>query len=405
MVPRMRVVLGFVLLVGCGGGSGFSGTGTPEQAIAGAGEGQHVVITGQVHTVTFDSQQKAARKAQLAAYPNLADLRTIEAVLEQTDEERRGLVHAFDDTGASYPRLTDRYVLLRTAKPDGITQGETSFSPANLRDAWVLGVHLPDLAPGVDMPEVGATIRVTGTFKHVTWNQRELELPIVDDATIEVVDGPPPLAGMGATCSLDQQCSARLICDRTAKQCAPPPREIYWADPFHDVNGACATDADCPLGQVCDPSYTMTTTGTHPVHYFAAADAGKHICRLAPGATVASQCPRIYTTRDLSGGRFVAGKEVCIRAKLLVATVADDQDTHDQMVIDEPIPYPTADAQYHFFGSTTENGPIYKDPALPGGPIADPVEGQEVIAIGTYRYDPDHGWYEVHPVKAYLPPP
>jgi hypothetical protein len=46
---------------------------------------------------------------------------------------------------------------------------------------------------------------------------------------------------------------------------------------------------------------------------------------------------------------------------------------------------------------------MYKNPALPGGAIVDPQPDQEVIAIGTYRYDPDHGWYEVHPVKAYFP--
>src|SRR5258706_16468186 len=100
---RSVVVLSLPLLVVACGGSSFSGTGTPEQAAAGASDGQHVVITGQVHTVTYDSTQKAARKAMLASYPNLHDVRAIEALLEQTDEERRGLVHAFDDAGAGYP--------------------------------------------------------------------------------------------------------------------------------------------------------------------------------------------------------------------------------------------------------------------------------------------------------------
>ena len=75
------------------------------------------------------------------------------------------------------------------------------------------------------------------------------------------------------------------------------------------------------------------------------------------------------------------------------------------MHVDEPIPYPIDDIAYDLFGGTTENGPPYKDPTLPGGAVADPAVDQEVIAVGTYRYDPDHGWYEVHPVKAYLPPP
>ena len=102
--------------------------------------------------------------------------------------------------------------------------------------------------------------------------------------------------------------------------------------------------------------------------------------------------------------RFVTGKEICVRATLLAPTAAEDGDTHDQVVVDEPIPYPTDDIHYELFGATTENGPIYKDPTLPGGPVADPVAGQEFVAVGTYRYDPDHGWHEIHPVKAYFPP-
>jgi hypothetical protein len=171
------------------------------------------------------------------------------------------------------------------------------------------------------------------------------------------------------------------------------------------VNGACDTDADCPLGQVCDPTYAIAATGNYSAHYFTTPDVGRHLCVLQPGATLASQCPRIYTTRDLAGGRFITGKEVCVRGKLLQPVPADDRDTHDQMYVDEPIPYPTDDIAYHLFGATTENSPMYKDPALPGGPVVDPVQEQEVVAVGTYRYDPDHGWYEVHPVKGYFPPP
>jgi hypothetical protein len=113
----------------------------------------------------------------------------------------------------------------------------------------------------------------------------------------------------------------------------------------------------------------------------------------------------VYTTRDLVGARFVTGKEICVRVKSLANTQADDGDTHAQMQVDEPIPYPTADIAYHLFGGCTEVGPVHKDPALPGGPVLDPQPNDEWIAIGTYRYDPDHGWYEVHPVKAYLPVP
>jgi len=384
--------LAYLTLVACGGG-GFSGTGTPEQVIDGASDGQQVDVTGDVFAVTYESTPVAAR------FVDLGD------VMLQDDEELRGQVHAFDDTNARYPRTTDRYILIRTVVPPGVAIDDPAFSPNNLAAAWGLGIHLPDLAPGEAMPEIGATVHVTGTFRRVTWNQREIQLPIVDDAVIDSSGGPPDLAAMGASCTLDQACSARLVCDRATSTCQVPPREIYWADPFHDVNGACSTDTDCPLGQVCDLASTIGGTGEFGAHYFVSVDVGRHLCRLAPAAaTVAAQCPRIYTTRDLVGGRFVTGKEVCVRATLFVGVHAEDNDTHDQMRVDEPIPYPTADGQYQSFGATTENAPMYKDPALPGGPVLDPIEGQEVIAIGTYRYDPDHGWYEVHPVKAYLAP-
>jgi hypothetical protein len=288
--------------------------------------------------------------------------------------------------------------------PDGITNGQPGFTPGKLAAAWGLGVHLTDIDPAVPLPEIDAVVRVTGTVHHITWNGREVTLPIVEPTQIDVISGRLAQLGPGATCALDQACNERLVCDRATHTCQPPPREIYWADPWHDVNGACDTDADCPLGQTCDQSYAIVATGAFRANYFPTTDPGRHLCRLVAGATVASQCPHIYTTRDLAGARFVTGKEICVRATLLTNTLANDGDTHDQMFVDEPIPYPIDDSDYHSFGATTENGPPYKDPAQPAGAIPDPQVGQEVIAIGTYRYDPDHGWHEVHPVKAYLAP-
>ena len=391
------IPLAVVLAASCG--DNVLGTLTPEQAGAQV-DGSKVVVVGSVHTVTWDSTQTAMRRRELAAHAG-----DLEWIREQDDEEARGLRHANDDAGAKYPRTPDHYILIRSQVPPGITFGQPDFTPGSLAAAWTLGIHVTDIDPAAPLPEVGATVRVTGTVHRIAWNQRELLLPIVEPTQLDLVDGPPPLAGPGEACTLDQACNARLVCDRASQTCMPPPREIYWADPFHDVNGACDTDADCPLGQTCDPGYTMVATGTFKVNYFASTDVGRHVCRLVPGATVKSQCPRIYTTRDLAGARFVTGKEICVRATLLLSTLATDGDTHDQTVVDEPIPYPTDDVAYHLFGATTENGPPYKDPAAPAGAIPDPAVGQEVIAIGTYRYDPDHGWHEVHPVKAYLPPP
>lgn len=391
--------MGVVALAACG--DSFNGSGTPEQVIAGAKDGQKVEATGEVFAVTWDSTQSRARKALLAAHND-----EIEFVLEQEDEAKRAIVHAYDDGDAKYPRTTDHYVLIRSVKPAGITMGEPGFTPGKLVEAWGLGVHLTVVDGDHPLPEVGSHVKVTGTFRRITWNQRELQVPIIDEPTITIVDGPPALGGRGDACALDQACNAQLVCDRASKTCVPPPREIYWSDPWRDVNGACDTDADCPLGQVCDASYTVASTGPYAANYFKIEDIGRHVCTLAPGmATIAAQCPRVYTTRDLIGARFATGKEICVKVRSLANTQADDRDTHAQMQVDEPIPYPTADIAYQLFGGCTEVNPIQKDPALPGGPVLDPEPNVDLIAIGTYRYDPDHGWYEVHPVKAYLPAP
>ena len=385
-------------LVGCS-----SSKVTPESVATGGKDGDHVEVTGEVHAITFDTTRAAAKRVKMAAHRD-----SIEWVLEQDDEEAMGRAPSTAEASGDYLRTDDRYILIRSIKPEGITFQEPGFNANRLVEAWGLAVHAPPLGPGDELPEVGATIKVTGTLHRTTWNERVETLPIIDDAAITIVSGPEPLKGSGASCALDQECNTRLICDRTTRSCGQPPREIFWADPWHDVNGACDVDADCPLGQVCEPTYVMRDMAADPeygVRYLAGVDVGRHLCRLAAGATVATQCPKIYSVRDLVGGRFATGKEVCVRVKSFVNVHAEDGDTHAQMVVDEPIPYPTADAPYNQFGGTTESGPMYKDPTLPGGPVLDPPEGTEVIAVGTYRFDPSHGWYEVHPVKAFLPAP
>ena len=393
----MRHAWILAVVLGC---SSKSGPMTPEQAASGAKDGQQVVVIGTVHTVTFDSIQVSMRKAELAEH--LGDISWL--LEEDAEEATANAAPPYNDT-ENYHRTPDHYILIRSKVPSDVVQGQPGFTPGALGDAWGLGIHLTDIDPAMPMPEIGAQLKVTGTFHRVTWNARDSTVPIVDDATIEVLDpGPAPLAGPGEPCTLDQACNARLVCDRTTQTCVPTPHEIYWDDPWRDVNGACDTDADCPLGQICDQGYTMAATGTYAPQHITT-DIGRHMCLLAPGSTLASECPRIYTSRDLAGGRFASGKEVCVRGTLLLNMVAADNDTHDQLHVDEPIPYPTDDLHYELFGAVTENGPMFKDPALPGGPVMDPVPEQDVVAVGTYRYDPGHGWYEVHPVKAYFPPP
>jgi len=373
---------------------------TPESIAAGGTDGQRVEVTGEVHTVTFDSTASAQRKAVVARHaadPSPAWL------FDEDAEEQLAEASAYEDIGG-YARTPDHYVLIRSVTPDGVTLGQPSFTASKLKEAWGLAVHLTDIDPAAAMPEVGSVIKVTGTLHRVHWNQRDELLAIVDDARIDLVSGPPPLAGPGETCTRDLACNARLICDRATATCTPPPREIYWDDPWRDLNGACDSDADCPLGQRCDTAHAIAATGAYAARYLAAQDTGRHVCVLAAGATLASECPRIYTARDLVGARFVAGKEICVQAALFAPVPAADGDTHDQIQVDEPIPYPTADVGYHVFGAATENGPPYKDPALGAATVVDPVPDQQIVALGTYRYDPSHGWYEIHPVKAYFAP-
>ncbi len=395
---KLGAIIVWATLIGCGDPKV-----TPETVAEGGKDGARVEVTGEVHAVTFDSTRAVAKRVKMANHRD-----SVEWVLEQDDEETMGKAPSFAEASGDYLRTDARYILFRSTKPAGITFQEPGFNSNRITEAWGLAVHAPALALGDELPELGATIKVTGTLRRELWNEREVTLPILEDAQITIVSGPAPMKGAGESCGLDQECNARLICDRSTRTCGAPPREIFWADPWHDVNGACDVDADCPLGQVCDPGYTIRDSTTDPEHgarYLAAEDVGRHLCRLVPGATVASQCPKIYSVRDLVGGRFVTGKEICVRVRSFVNVHAEDGDTHAQMLVDEPIPYPTADAPYNQFGGTTESGPMYKDPALPGGPVLDPPEGQEVIAIGTYRFDPSHGWYEVHPVKAFLPVP
>ena len=290
----MKRLLCCAVVLGCGDNS-LPAQLTPEQAIDAVSDGTHVDVIGQVFAVSWNSTQTAARAQALVGHED-----DIDWILEQDAEELRGTHTAFDDQNASYPRTEDFYVLIRTAVPDGVVQGAPGFSPSNLAAAWSLGVHLTSIDPARPLPEVGTTIEVTGTFRHVTWNQREIELPIIDDPTIATRGGGVTIAGPGQACTLDQDCNARTICDRATRTCGSPPREIYWADPWHDVNGACDTDDDCPLGQVCDPAHTIGATGPFAAHYFPTEDIGRHLCVIDPAAaSVAAQCPRIYTARDL----------------------------------------------------------------------------------------------------------
>jgi len=305
-----------------------------------------------------------------------------------------------------YPLKPDRYVLVRTKVPAGVRSGDPAFADEPAR-GFGFGLHVPlgaDGAPARPLPWIGDVVRATGTFRRVSWNGNQV--PVLASLTeLAVVSGAPPLAEAGATCSVDMDCREHLLCDRASRRCAAPPAGYEWGSAFRGINGACDTDADCPLGQVCDARYTIPSAGDYAAAWTGARDNGRHLCAPEDGATLEKLCPRIATVADLSGGRFAAAKEVCVRGELFLAVLAEDRDTHTQLIVDEPLPYPKADAPYYLFGSTTENAPPYKDPSRPQGAVATPVAKKPVVAVGTVRYDEGHGWWEMHPVKAYLSAP
>src|SRR5262249_7605523 len=126
----MRGSLVFLATIGCG--DNLLGK-TPELVAVSASEGQHVDVIGTVHAVTFDSTQADMVRRMLLEIQS----DPIGWVLQQDDEEKRGLQFAYDDTGARYPRTPDHYILLRSVVPEGQT----------LAEAWGLGVHLTDIDP------------------------------------------------------------------------------------------------------------------------------------------------------------------------------------------------------------------------------------------------------------------
>jgi len=338
---------------------------TPESIVSDAAEGDDVDFEATVHTLTFDSTFS-------------------------TD----------GPDGTSWARTPGRFLLVRSEQPPGVTIDDLDKS--DIDSAWGLGVRIPEEALTGVLPHIGDRVHVTGRFARIHWSEFD-RIPVIEEATVEIVDGASQGAAAGDACANDLDCHDRLICVRATGTCGLPPSPVEWGSAWHDVNGACSTDDDCPLGQRCDTGYTITDAGDYAIEYLRTEDVGRHICVGADGAGLADLCPRVFSAADLAGGRFVTGKEVCIEGTIWLTTVPEDGDTHVQMVVDEPLPYPTAESPYWLFGATTENGPSYKDPAHAGGALADPEKDSRVIAVGTYRYDDDHGWFEVHPVKAYFP--
>src|SRR5947207_4826023 len=104
---------------------------TPESVAATGQDGQRVEVTGEVHTVTFDSVMSAQRQAALA---RRAGEPTLAWLVDEDDEAEAGQPHAYGDPPDGYPRTPDHYVLIRSATPDGITFGTPAFTPGLLKE-------------------------------------------------------------------------------------------------------------------------------------------------------------------------------------------------------------------------------------------------------------------------------
>lgn len=329
---------------------------TPEEAAEGGKDGEVMNVEGVVHTLTFET--------------------------------------AGDDAGG-FAALGDRWLLIRTTIPPAITIDD--LDSGNVAPAWGLGIHLPEatLDDG-PLPQIGDRVSVRGTFRRFEWSN--VDVPVLEGATIALPDGTLELAAAGAACSHDLDCHDRLICDRATSTCLAPPADLVWGSDFRNLHGTCLTDADCPPTQVCELLYTVPAEGEYAPPYYPGRDAGRHLC--VPASTdLATACPRVVAPADLSGGRYVPGKEICVEGEVWLAIAAEDGDTHLQLTIPEPLPYPLADTAYWIFGSTTEIAPPHKDPSRPQGAIMDPNEGDHVVVVGSIRFDDTHGWWEMHPVK------
>lgn len=288
------------------------------------------------------------------------------------------------------------------------------FSSISLGRVWgdkVLGVEFTPAwyEQNNVLPSNGTRLRISGVFRMSIWNKNIV--PIIGD--ISAIDITPSLNAssdvtlggyqFGEVCRSDMECDDNLICDRISNLCINSPGFMSRGSAWHGMNGACSTDDECPLGQICYQQLTIDDDdGEYSVINLIDQDKGKHICIPEDGESMESLCPRIGTSADLAGERFVTGKEVCIKGKVIIAARSHaDGETHVQLKVDNPGAYPETTDRYETWGATTEIPPQYKNPILGSHVVGVPEKGEDIIVLGTYRFDEKHGWFEVHPVKAW----
>lgn len=306
-----------------------------------------------------------------------------------------------------YTIVGNRYALIKDV------ESKCDLSTIGTWSIWgdkVIGLELP---PSWDeqIPPNGTLLRTSGLFTIDDWNGnfvpliREVasfETPLLSSDIDQMVFETHQL---GEACQSDMECDDNLICDRSTNLCAKSPEFLMRGSTWHSINGACIRDDDCPLGQVCFQPLTIgEEAGEYSVISFNDQDRGKHICIPQDGESLESLCPRIGTSEDLAGQRYTTGKEVCIKGKvLLVALSAQDREFHVQLKVEYPKVYPDITDDYATWGATTEIAPQYRNPILGDHTVELPKKWEEIIILGTYRFDEKHGWFEVHPVKRWWP--
>ena len=89
-----------------------------------------------------------------------------------------------------------------------------------------------------------------------------------------------------------------------------------------------------------------------------------------------------------------------MKGKILLSVFnPGDRDTHVQYRVPNAAVYPFALPPITLFGLAVENVPPYKDPESLPTRLGDPVPGQLTAHVGTFKWDTNHAWFELHPVK------
>jgi len=243
------------------------------------------------------------------------------------------------------------------------------------------------------LPQEGDVVEATGTFDRLPWNDAwpsaGTTRPVLRDLTeLKRVDGPPPPKAAGVPCTADMECADRLVCERRSSTCTA----VSEGRAVRAEDGLCSSDDDCPAGEACT-STASVDGGTPP--------ASARACAIAPGWTRERLCPRAGTPSDVAGGRYAAGKEVCVVATPSSLTHPAEGQTELRFTVAEPLTTPTGTDSIIDLGVIGGTTARYLE--LAGSQTAGPKVGREALMLGTVQFDAPHGRFVLRPIKAWWP--